>query len=524
MAVNRLLKQLGISVVAAFLSWQALAPFIADCYLQQAQSAYNKQEVDLSLQKVKRSLSWASHSLEAIFLLGRIYQKMGVYSSSVEAYEKALGFFPYAAIVWNNLGTARFLTGDAEGAVQSLQKVVSLDPANIGAHYNLALVYEAKNERRLVEVQLEKIRELDPNFMGNVYLSKGVYDDSAAEYHRAIRRNPDNLEAHYKLGFIYEKKNSLDQAIEMYQKVLSINPEYVDARRRLAFLYHQFPRKQYDEAISQYRRCLELLPDEIDKVYERVSFYTDMNIYTQVLEEHVRISELKDMRTEIIKELAALYELRGERENAVDEYKKLLEDFPKDVQLYQRIAALYENQGKFKEAIAEYKEIVKYDPQDTEVKDKLRKIEEAQAHVALAAVYEKGGLRQRSVDEYKKASAALPENPYLYYILGWLHVQEANKPDAVGFYQKAVLLDAGFYQARVALARVFQDLDDFGHAEEQYRIILNAFPDYIQAHLGLGLLFERQNRYEEAKKEYQEVLRLDPANSEARILLDNLPK
>jgi len=45
---------------------------------------------------------------------------------------------------------------------------------------------------------------------------------------------------------------------------------------------------------------------------------------------------------------------------------------------------------------------------------------------------------------------------------------------------------------------------------------LKVKPDYAAAHSNLALCLVRLNRYDEAVREYEEALRLDPTNTDAR--------
>jgi tetratricopeptide (TPR) repeat protein len=58
-----------------------------------------------------------------------------------------------------------------------------------------------------------------------------VHEELIGEYRGIIKGNPDNAEAHYKLGRIYEKQGMIDAAISEYQIASYIDPSNTDAKR-----------------------------------------------------------------------------------------------------------------------------------------------------------------------------------------------------------------------------------------------------------------------------------------------------
>lgn len=72
----------------------------------------------------------------------------------------------------------------------------------------------------------------------------------------------------------------------------------------------------------------------------------------------------------------------------------------------------------------------------------------------------------------------------------------------------------GFYYN---LGRAYQFKQDFGAAQEAFRMALKIQPDYPDTHLFLGHIYLHQGNYDWAIREYREVLRLNPALRNAKI-------
>jgi len=89
---------------------------------------------------------------------------------------------------------------------------------------------------------------------------------------------------------------------------------------------------------------------------------------------------------------------------------------------------------------------------------------------------------------------------------------------AIEAYRSAVALD-GQPAYRFRLARIFWAGDQYVQAVEQWRAIVRAEPDNVEAHLALGNALVRMREPVEAFREFQRVLALEPGHAGARQAL-----
>jgi Tfp pilus assembly protein PilF len=71
-----------------------------------------------------------------------------------------------------------------------------------------------------------------------------------------IKFNPDDIEAHFLIGYYYSKTNKFDLAVKHYRKCISLKEDYPRVRNNLASILikqrkHLEAKKQYEEAIRQ---------------------------------------------------------------------------------------------------------------------------------------------------------------------------------------------------------------------------------------------------------------------------------
>jgi len=129
------------------------------------------------------------------------------------------------------LGVAKYATGDLQGAEAAYQKTVTLDPNNAVAHNNLA----------------------------NTYRDLGNYAQAESEYNLAMKLDPQLTTPYMNLASIYQYiLGKPDTALQVYAQGIASNPDYVDFYNATAAIYEQ--EGLTTKAIAEYKLALKTQP------------------------------------------------------------------------------------------------------------------------------------------------------------------------------------------------------------------------------------------------------------------------
>lgn len=82
----------------------------------------------------------------------------------------------------------------------------------------------------------------------------GNYRETIRCYEQAIGFDPDNLIAHYFLGWLYQLEGKPDSAIPHYKKAIALQPERKELYNRLGETY--LAQGKIDEALAEFRKAL----------------------------------------------------------------------------------------------------------------------------------------------------------------------------------------------------------------------------------------------------------------------------
>ncbi len=206
-----------------------------------------------------------------LYLKGRyVWEKWTVDSAkqAVDFFNEAIKKDPSYALAYAGLADA-YLFGAGAGAGlpqkeahrkgrEAATKALSLDPQLAEAHAALALVllYD------------------DWNFAG-----------AETEFKRALELNPSYAEGHHEYSHLLLLLGRIDESLVQTKKFLEVDPVSEAPIGHLA--YHLFYARQYDEAIQQCLKDLELYPDSPQR-YTLADAYYHKGMHREAADEHLK--------------------------------------------------------------------------------------------------------------------------------------------------------------------------------------------------------------------------------------------
>jgi tetratricopeptide (TPR) repeat protein len=125
---------------------------------------------------------------------------------------------------------------------------------------------QSSQPKKIAEELLRSILQRDHdstpamNTLAKLLLMTGRLTEAATLFQRILELQPDNVVAINNLAWILcEEHGKHQQALELAQRGLKIAPDYVDLIDTRGVLYDKLG--QYDKAIKDFIKCLELYPD-----------------------------------------------------------------------------------------------------------------------------------------------------------------------------------------------------------------------------------------------------------------------
>ena len=446
------------------------------------------------------------------------YLLAGNPQAAVESYRKALKLNPDDAKLHYNLSLALDRVGDKAAEQEELKSAIRLDPNLSVAHNQLGLLYMGDGRLPEAEKYFKNAIQIDPKYaeaqnnLGVLYSQQGKDSEAATLFQQAIQNDPTYVKAYVNLGLTMAKQGAFPQAAQQFQAALKVDPQNEGAYTALGMLQAKTGRGR--EAVDTFRKAIALAPNSAD---------AHLNLGIALVDQYDRTGGFKE--------------------------------FSEAVRLNPTLAAAHYNLGRF------YYESGKYDDAQRELEAACRlQPNFASALYFLALTETQKNQPERSTELLRQVVILRPENADAQYLLGQNLEHAGKTKEAIEHWKAAVQADPGHSQALYNLARILDKLHDPEAAQYQARFdalqksqqitdrveqlgnfaleaanannwpqafeqmtealqLCGSCPQSAHLHHNLGLFYGKTGRAEEAKKELQTAIALDPNDADAQRAL-----
>jgi tetratricopeptide (TPR) repeat protein len=363
-------------------------------------------------------------------------------------------------------GLALFDHGRLQDAKYQFEKVIALDPDDVGALCGLGFCYYGMGERELALPLLIK----------------------------SVTKNPNYAAAHYLLGQIYYDKGEFHEAVARFRSALATNvdPSQISSIHISLAVVHR-DLGEIEEAIKEYLTALEYEPDREDLHGYVGGLYLEQGHFEQSLE-HLEKANPED--SSIQQSLAwALWHV-GERERAISTLQSAIESFPNDAQLHGLLGSLLFQARRFEEAVGVLEKTASLSGKPGD-----------ETYLLGSALREMGFL-DRALEAYQRLLKRAPDDAETLMAIGSIYLEQDDLEKAFAFWKQAVKVKPEDAETRSTLAYGLYLKEDLKAAlsEIDHAIVLD--PDYEVAHQRKGLILNALGDKESAANELDKAISL----------------
>ncbi|HSL54438.1 MAG TPA: tetratricopeptide repeat protein, partial [Pyrinomonadaceae bacterium] len=250
---------------------------------------------------------------------------------AISSFEQALNVDATNFDALNGLVTLYGRNNELDKAHARIDQAISAYPKMASLHYLKAQVFGYQQNGQMVEAELNKAIELDPNYMpaysglAALYIQSKQEDRAIAQYQKIINLRPDNATPYVLIGMLEDQRKNYDVAADNYRKALEKDPNAVIAANNLAWLYASTGKGNLDEAVRLAQGAVQKNPNMAGFIDTLGWVYYKKNLHSAAVEQlrkAVSINEAQARATNSAPSAAYHYHLgmalkeKGEREES----------------------------------------------------------------------------------------------------------------------------------------------------------------------------------------------------------------
>jgi tetratricopeptide (TPR) repeat protein len=332
----------------------------------------------------------------------------------------------------------------------------------------------------------------------------------------AARQSPDDFGAQQRLGEFYLQQNRLQEGILYLKKAQLINPQDYDSGYDLSLAYlksgdNSNASTQLHKMIAQHETA------ELDNLLAEVN--EKSGDYKTAAQEYQRAAQL-DASEDNIFDLASFLlqhsNYEGFLSNALTYFQYGVQKYPRSAKMTVGLGVALYAEGKYDDAVRTLCAAVDLDPTDPKPFQFLGKVSTA-SPVRIPEIRDR---LQKFVELYPGNGPAI----YYYAMSVWRRSEgesAADLPTVEALLKRAIAASPGFYEAHYELGILYQDQQKYQDAIRELNQTVALRPDFNRAHYRLFLLYSRTHQKQLADEHLAILKQIKREDAEAQEREDN---
>jgi tetratricopeptide (TPR) repeat protein len=464
------MKRILLWILLAGLSYGA----VGQEYLVRARGALANRDTAAALQNLSDALKAGSKLGEVNYLLGAIAYNRGKLDEAIPYLQASVRYDDENADALAILGLALAEQKDLPGALTHLRRAEKFGKKNPNVLLALGRAFLAADSLDAAIQRLTLAKEYDPEnptiygLLGDAFVRQNVPPLAISNYQEVIRLTPKDVATRAKLAKVFEDQRNYTEAVRVYDDVLVLDSTNTTAMLAKGKILVRA--KLFQRAIGPLKRYTEVFPKSVEGSQYYAKALSGTGYFVDAAKEGHRSLKLDSSNTDVWRLVAeALVETK---------------DYPGALKAYE---GLKRHKAFKNEDYAAYGN-------------------------ALVGV----GKEDEALNALLSAVAADSTNCDPYYNLGSLYMKKRDYARAAAMFEKKIGCDPRSLGAYLNASACYLQpaTKNYDRARELLMKTLEIRPDFLYGRLWLGRYYSQVDSLEQARMQYEEVLRQIGSNTD----------
>ena len=299
----------------------------------------------------------------------------------------------------------------------------------------------------------------------------------------------------------YDNKGEYDRAIQDYDKAIELNPNDAEAYNNRGVAYEN--KEEYDRAIQDFDKAIELNPNDAEAYRNRGIAYEHKEEHDRAIQDFDKAIELDPNDAEAYRDRGIAYEHKEEFDRAIKDYDKAIELNPKYIEAYNNRGIAYGNKKEYDRAIQDFDKATELNPNDTI------------AYYNRGIVYERKNEHGRAIQNYSKIIEINPKHVEAYNSRGIAYNYKGEYDKAIQDFDKVIELKSNYAKAYNNRGTAYANKNEYGQAIQNYDKAIKINPNDAEIYFNRGVAYRRKGEHDRAIQDYDKAIEIKPNYAKA---------
>jgi tetratricopeptide (TPR) repeat protein len=325
------------------------------------------------------------------------------------------------------------------------------------------------------------------------YQTQEKLEEAILELRAAQKKDGSFLRAKHALGQLYIDQEKFHLALGEYASVLREQPTNAEAHRKIAQIY--LTQKEFQKAKESLALAEKSEPQNAELFTLQAEYWVSAEKDIQKGKELLKNAlEVDPKFVKAVRDSALVSSMEGDSGEAERLFKQAIALDPSNVISHIYFARWYRQQGKLEQAEKALSNVIEQAPKDF------------RPHMELVNVLKEENRDGEALEHLKVATTLYPDSPPLKYQLITELIRQAKHDQALkevnALLQQVPGDEGGLYlRSQILLAQ-----DNPRDAIPDLQQVVRTHGNLIEVHTLLGMAYEKVEKFELAKREYEIVI------------------
>lgn len=466
-------------------------------------------QAERELQKVK--LQDPSNT-EVEILLARVYIETDKPDEALAQVEAYLKNNPPTADSLVIQGSAYLTKKDYPRSLEAFRSAKDIDPQSLNAHLGIASVFLAEGQVEQALPVLEAASELHPSdkraflLTANILMAKGEFEEGLEVWKKVLAIDARDPDALYQVGLLSINNGNLEEGNKYAEQLVSQHPNRPHGYQLRGLIRYQD--QEWEKAADSFQRSLSQGGNLQSHYFLGLCQYR-LGKYELALSEFNRALDINPDFTPARMMLASTLLLQGRVDDAIFQAQTAVVSDPGNAWAHNILGSALVTKGRYEEGMASFEQATRLDP-------------------ALSSVHLKKGAVSLGLGDVQSAEAAMvdavranPDALESRFALALLYYRQVQPDKAINSLKDGLANREQDAFIHYQLANLYFRMEKFDEGFQALEQAKKAKPDFLAPYFSLGVFHLAKAEPNKALAEYEGILKLEPNNFQALVLLAN---